>query len=224
MKKRHLLLLPAMLLLIAALLQLLPASPGGVGAYVSSETQLFRTPDSPEPFAAIPGGARVLWLSTTEDCAHGYIETELDGIAVRAYVPWLSLNIPNDGTEQEQAMTCLRTVLGWTEEEIAEYRMHTPAIYMRNQFVSVGVVSGTHPGWTYYIWLDLLSGGLHDIQTPFSGEKQLADEKTIRATLRSGRLADAEAVRAYFVNCYGPEESWSPALTEWATLEMGKYP
>lgn len=228
MKKR--LLFAAALVMLAAIIGLLiliriqPGTPEGVIAYVSGKTELYRQPDSPESFATIPAGTHVRWLSTTQDYAFGQIEIELEGKSVRAYAPWLALNIINDGTEPDQAMEYLHTALGWSEEEIEEYQMHTPACYMRYQFVNVEVRSKTHPQFVYYIWLDKLNGGLHDIQSPFSGTMQNAEEKDIRERLRQGDFASAEEVGLYFFTCYGPQEGWSPALKEWVAIEMGKYP
>ncbi len=225
MKKILLLLLSAALLLTALVLLLRrPEEPRGVMAYVSGDTRLYRDPADPEPFATIPSGTRVRWLSTTPDYAFGCIEAPVDGKTVRAYAPWLSLNITNDGTESDQAMEALRTALGWSEEDISAYDMHTPATYMRCQFVNVEVRSRTHPAIVYYIWLDKLNGGLHDIQTPFTGAWQNAEEKVIRETLRSGQLTSAGEVKAHFISWYGPEESWSPALREWVEAETARFP
>lgn len=226
MKKRLLIILLMVIILFAAILLIPPRSieDQGVIAYVSSDTALYREPASPTPFAEIPSGARVRWISTTADYAFGYVEAAVDGKTVRAYAPWLSLNITNDGTESDQAMEYLRTAVGWTDAEIAEYQLYTPAYYMRHQFVNVEVRSKLHPEWRYYIWLDKLNGGLHDIQSPFTGEVQNATEKTIRDALRSGIFTTAEAVKAYFVNCCGPEESWSAALAEWVEIECGRLP
>ena len=94
--------------------------------------------------------------------------------------------------------------------------MYVPMAALRYQFCCVTVISQTHPAWRYEVWVDYLTNcGLHDIQTPFTGSLQ-PDEKVVRDMLRSGRLTTAEEVYAYFLACYGPEESWSPALTEWA--------
>lgn len=226
MKKRLLIIPLTAIILFAAVLLIPPRSieDQGVAAYVSSDTALYREPDSPSPFAEIPSGARVRWISTTADYAFGYIEAVVEGKTVRAYAPWLSLNIASDGTESDQAMEYLRAAVGWTDAEIDEYQMYTPAHYMRHQFVNVEVRSKTHPQWRYYIWLDKLNGGLHDIQSPFTGEMQNAAEKPLRDTLHSGTLTTKEAVKACFVNCYGPEESWSAALAEWVEIECGKIP
>lgn len=225
--KKYLLIIPLIvMILLGAHLFTHPDQPEtqGVIAYVSSETPLYRKPTNPNPFASIPSGEKVRWLSTTEDYAFGYIEAEVNGETVFAYAPWLALNIINDGTESAQAMEFLRTNVGWTEEEIEEYGMYIPAYYMRYQFVNVEVRSRSHPEWVYYIWLDKLNGGLHDIQSPFTGESQPASEKTIRDTLRSGAFTSADEVKAYFVSCYGPEESWSRALAEWAEAEYARMP
>lgn len=227
MMKKRLLIILLMVIALSAAIQLLPPrsiEDQGVIAYVSGDTLLYREPASQTPFAEIPSGARVRWISTTADYAFGYIEAEVAGKTVRAYAPWLSLNISNDGTEADQAMDYLRTTVGWTQAEIEEYQMYIPAYYMRYQFVNVEVRSETHPEWRYYIWLDKLNGGLHDIQSPFTGEAHNTPEKTIRDTLRSGALSTAEAVQAYFINCYGPMESWSPALAEWVEIECGNLP
>lgn len=228
MKKR--LLIAAAFVTLAAVIGLLilvriqPDMPEGVDAYVSGSTELYRTPDSPEPFATIPAGTHVRWISTTADYAFGEVVAEVNGKSVRAYAPWLALNIASDNTESDQAMEYLRTEVGWSEEEIGEYQMHAPARYMRGQFVNVEVRSKTHPQFVYYIWLDKLNGGLHDIQSPFSGTLHNAEEKEIRERLRQGDFASAEEVGLYFFTCYGPQEGWSPALKEWISIEMGKYP
>ena len=225
MKKALLLLVPlAAVLAILLLMRSQPDAVQGVEAYVSTDTPLYRSPEDAEAFAVLPAGARVLWLSTTEDYAFGYIEAEVAGKTVRAYAPWLRLNIPNDGTEAAQAMAYLRTEVGWTEEDITEYGMHVPGYYMRYQFVNVEVRSKIHPDWVYYIWLDKLNGGLHDIQSPFTGAIPVQDEKAIRAMLRSGVFTSAAEVQAYFLSCYGPEDSWSAPLKGWAAAEMAGYP
>ena len=227
--KKHLLIAATLVTLAAAIVLVLlvlvqPDVPEGVDAYVSGDTPLYRAPDSPEAFAAIPAGTHVRWLSTTPDYAFGEVMAEVHGKTVRAYAPWLALNIMNDNTEPDQAMEYLRTALGWSEEEIGAYQMYTPACYMRGQFVNVEVRSRTYPQFVYYIWLDKLHGGLHDIQSPFSGTLHNAEEKEIRERLRQGDFASAEEVGLYFFTCYGPQEGWSPALKEWVSIEMGKYP
>lgn len=223
MKKAFLFPLLIILLLLAVHF-LIPSQPKGAAAYVSVDTNLYHSPADPQPFAIIPSGTRVRWISTTPDYAFGYIEATVKGKSVRAYAPWLALNITNDGHEAEQAMAYLLSETGWTAEEAEAYGMHTPAVYMRNQFVSVAVRSSISPQWTYYVWLDKLNGGLHDIQSPFVGEKQTISEKTLRETLRSGTLTDAHAVRSYFSDCFGPEESWSAALKEWADAACDGLP
>ena len=188
-------------------------------AWTFGDAPMYRNPGDAEPIAVLPGGVRVLWLSTTQDYAFGCIETVVNERPVQGYVPWLNLQAYNTGTERELALRYLKSELGWTQAELEDCQLYVPMTAQRNQFCCVTVISRTHPAWRYEVWLDYLSGGgLHDIQTPFTGSLS-PDEKTFRMMLRSGEFQTAEAIHACFLDCYGPEESWSPALAEWATYE-----
>ena len=222
MMKKALLLLPLLALLLLAVHVLTPPREKGVAAYVSVETPLYRQPTSEKAFATLPSGARVRWISTTADYAYGYILAEVNGKSVYAYTPWLALNTRKDGSESAQALDFLRTEVGWTAEELEAYGMYTPAYYMRNQFINVEVRSKSHPRWVYYVWLDKLNGGLHDIQSPFTSKMQGVSEKVVRDTLHSGTLTSVQAIRAYFAQCYGPEEGWSAELAEWVKTECAR--
>lgn len=188
-------------------------------AWTFGRAPLYRSPGDAEPIAVLPPAMRVLWHSTTADYAFGYIEAVLNGEYVQGYAPWLNLQAYNTGIEDELAIVYLQTELGWTKEELDEYQMYVPMTAQRNQFCCVTILSRLHPQWRYDVWVDYLThGGLHDIQASFTGAFS-ADERAIRETLRSGTLNSAEAVRIYFQECYGPQESWSPALQEWVESE-----
>lgn len=193
-------------------------------AWCFGDAPLYQSPTDTEPMAVLPASTQVLWRSTTADYAFGWIETVLNGEKVQGYVPWLSLQARDTGTEDELAIIYLQTELGWTETELEEYQMHVPMTALRNQFICVSVISRLHPQWRYDVWVDCLAdGGLHDIQSPFTGAFS-ADESTVREILRSGTLKTANEVRSFFLEHFGPQESWSPALLEWMESECGKYP
>lgn len=224
---RRLLSATALLLIVIAVIVLPLCSPtdeGWVMGYVSSDTPLYRSPTDAEPFAVLPAGTDIRWLSTTEDYAFGYIEAAPDGQMLRAYAPWDRLNITGDGTESDRALAFLRSAVGWTDEEIKAAGLRIHMVCMRNQFVDVRIRSTVHPDWLYDVWIDLLSDSLHDVQSPFTGAAQLLPEKTIRQTLRSGAFRTAADVQMYFIACYGAPETWSDALTQWAEMETGRYP
>lgn len=188
-------------------------------AWTFGDAPLYLTLEDPEPMAILPGGVRVLWLSTTQVFTFGCIEAMVNGKLMMGYVPWLNLSAFNTGTESDWALTYLCRDMGWTQEEMDECQMYVPMTAQRNQFCCVTVISRSNPQWRYDVWVDYLSGcGLHDIQTPFTGSLS-PDEKVIRDMLRSGCLTTAEEVRAYFLDCYGTEEGWSLALAEWAAYE-----
>ena len=220
------LLLAAGMLLIPAILRqpeelVVSSFPGG-NAWCIGDAPLYREPGDTKTMAILPAVTRVLWLASTEDYAYGCVEAMLNGEMVMGYVPWLDLQGCSTGTERAWALTYLKRDMGWTQEELDAYRMSAPMLAQRNQFACVSVISGTYPRWRYDVWVDYLNGGgLHDIQTPFTGSLK-ADEAAVRNMLRSGRLTTAEEVRAYFLSCYGPEESWSPALAEWVADECAK--
>lgn len=109
------------------------------------------------------------------------------------------------------------------DAELEAAQMYAPMLAMRNQFCCVSVISKLHPQWRYDVWVDYLRGGeLHDIQSPFIGAVN-ADEAAVRDTLRSGTLKTAGEIRRFFQESYGPEESWSAALLEWAETECALY-
>lgn len=188
-------------------------------AWTFGRAPLYLTPADMEPVAILPAGMRVLWRSTTADLAFGCIDTVVNGERVQGYVPWLNLSAYNTGTEAEHALGYLQTELGWTQEELDACQMYVPMTAQRHQFSCVTVMSKMYPQWRYDVWVDYLTGcGLHDIQTPFAGSLA-PDEKAIRDMLRSGTLKTADEVQQYFLTCYGPQESWSPALAEWVARE-----
>ena len=188
-------------------------------AWTFGDAPLYRNPGDAEPMAILPGGVRVLWLSTTQDYAFGRIEAVVNDKLVQGYVPWLNLQAYNTGTERELALRYLQSELGWTQAELDECQMYVPMTAQRNQFCCVTVISRRYPQWRYDVWLDYLSGGgLHDIRTPFIGSLS-PDERAVRDMLRSGELQTAEAIHACFLDCYGPEEGWSAALAEWVAYE-----
>jgi len=191
-------------------------------AWTFGQAPLYLSPADTEPVAVLPGGIRVLWLSTTADYAFGRIETVVNGVRVQGYVPWLDLQAYNTGTEAEHALAYLQTELGWTQEELDACQMYVPMTAQRHQFSCVTVMSKMYPHWRYDVWVDYLDGcGLHDIQTPFTGSLG-PDEKAIRNTLCSGTLKTADEVHQYFLTCYGPQESWSAALAEWVARECAQ--
>lgn len=191
-------------------------------AWTFGRAPLYREPGDTEPLAVLPRGVRVLWLSTTQDYAFAHIEAVVNGETVQGYVPWLNVQAQTTGTETECALVYLKSEMGWTQAELDDCQMHAPMLAQRYQFCCVSVISKLYPHWRYEVWVDYLTGcGLHDIQTPFTGSLA-PDEKTIRETLRSGRLTTADEVQAYFLTCYGPQESWSPALAEWVEYECAQ--
>lgn len=188
-------------------------------AWTFGQAPLYLSPADTQPVAVLPPVARVLWLSTTADYAFGRIETVVNGKLVQGYVPWLDLQAYSTGTEAEHALSYLQTELGWTQEELDACQMYVPMTAQRHQFSCVSVMSRMYPHWRYDVWVDYLTDcGLHDIQTPFTGSLA-PDERAIRDTLHSGTLKTADEVQHYFLTCYGPQESWSPALTEWVARE-----
>lgn len=191
-------------------------------AWTFGQAPLYMNTADAEPVAVLPGGVRVLWLSTTADFAFGRIATVMNGEQVQGYVPWLNLSAYNTGTEAEHALADLQTELGWTQEELDDCQMYVPMIAQRHQFCCVTVLSKRYPQWRYDVWVDYLDDcGLHDIQTPFTGSLT-PDEKAIRNTLRSGTLKTADEVQQYFLTCYGPQESWSAPLAEWVERECAQ--
>lgn len=228
MKKRLLLLmmillLAAGLLLIQSILcqpdeMVITSFPDG-NAWCLGDAPLYREPGNTEPIIVLPATTRVLWLSSTEDYAYGCVEAMLNGRMMLGYLPWLNLQAYSTGMEGDWALTYLKRDMGWTQKELDACQMSAPMLVQRHQFCYVSVISQAHPAWCYEVWLDYLNGGgLHDIQTPFTGSLK-PDEAAVRNMLRSGVLTTAEEVRAYFLSCYGPEEGWSPALAEWVAYE-----
>ena len=188
-------------------------------AWTFGDAPMYRNPGDAEPMAILPATTKVLWLSTTQDYAYGCVEAMLNGQLTLGFVPWLNLQASTTGTERDWALTYLQRDMGWTQADLDACRMSAPMLALRNQFCCVSVISQSHPSWRYEVWLDYLNGGgLHDIQTPFTGSLS-PNEYDVRWALRRAGLQTAEEVRQFFAAQYGPEESWSAALAEWAAYE-----